>query len=80
MELGKQHQQGPQNSFPILARGLEGFNRNKSCLARTRTDIYVVLVMHIHKQAALVESGAGGGVSKCSPPTDFKLPATPRKH
>ena len=26
MELGKQHQQGPQNSFPISARGLEGFN------------------------------------------------------
>ena len=22
----------------------------------------------------------GGGVSKCSPPADFKLPATPRKH
>ena len=26
MELGKQHQQGPQNSYPISARGLEGFN------------------------------------------------------
>ena len=26
MEFGKQHQQGPQNSFPISARGLEGFN------------------------------------------------------
>ena len=26
MELGKQHQRGPQNSFPISARGLEGFN------------------------------------------------------
>ena len=27
MELVKQHQQGPQNSYPISARGLEGFNR-----------------------------------------------------
>ena len=26
MELGKQHQHGPQNSYPISARGLEGFN------------------------------------------------------
>ena len=26
MELGKQHQHGPQNSNPISARGLEGFN------------------------------------------------------
>ena len=26
MELGKQHQQGPQNSYPISAQGLEGFN------------------------------------------------------
>ena len=24
--FGKQHQQGPQNSYPISARGLEGFN------------------------------------------------------
>ena len=39
--------------------------------------------MHIHRQAPLVESGAGGGrvggVSKCSPPADFKLPATAKK-
>ena len=28
MELGKQHQQGPQNSYPISARGLEGFNND----------------------------------------------------
>ena len=25
--FGKQHQQGPQNSYPISARGLEGFNK-----------------------------------------------------
>ena len=29
MELGKQHQHGPQNSYPISARGLEGFNMLK---------------------------------------------------
>ena len=37
--------------------------------------------MYTHKQIQLVDSGGGvgGGVSKCSPPADFKLPATPRK-
>ena len=35
---------------------------NTSCLAHTRTDIYVVLVMRMHRQAPLVESGAGGVV------------------
>ena len=25
-DLGKQHQQRPQNSYPISAQGLEGFN------------------------------------------------------
>ena len=35
MELGKQHQRGPQNSFPISARGLEGFN-NWHVLAHRR--------------------------------------------
>ena len=38
--------------------------------------------MYTHKQVQLVDSGGGGvggGVSKCSPPADFKLPATPRK-
>ena len=39
--------------------------------------------MYTHKQVQLVDSGrgggVGGGVSKCSPPADFKLPATPRK-
>ena len=38
--FGKQHQQGPQNSYPISARGLEGFNtvsvlEAKSCGAET---------------------------------------------
>ena len=28
--FGKQHQQGPQNSYPISARGLEGFNKTDS--------------------------------------------------
>ena len=28
--FGKQHQQGPQNSYPISARGLEGFNTKDS--------------------------------------------------
>ena len=36
--------------------------------------------MYTHKQVQLVDSGVGGGVSNCSPPADFKLPATPRKH
>ena len=27
--FGKQHQQGPQNSYPISARGLEGFNMKR---------------------------------------------------
>ena len=39
--------------------------------------------MCTHKQVQLVDSGGGGrvggGVSKCSPSADFKLPATPRK-
>ena len=38
--------------------------------------------MYTHKQVQLVDSeggGVGGGVSKCSPQADFKLPATPRK-
>ena len=34
--------------------------------------------MYTHKQVH--GRGVGGGVSKCSPPADFKLPATPRKH
>ena len=34
--------------------------------------------MYTHKQVQLVDSR--GGVSKCSPPADFKLPTTPRKH
>ena len=39
--------------------------------------------MYTHKQVQLVDSGrggVGGGVSKCSPPADFKLPVTSRKH
>ena len=38
--------------------------------------------MYTHKQVQLVVrgGGVGGGVSKCSPPADFKLPATPRKN
>ena len=40
--------------------------------------------MKTHKQVQLVDSekggGVGGGVSKCSPPADFKLPATPSKN
>ena len=37
--------------------------------------------MYTHKQVQLVDSeGVGGGVSKCSPPADFKPPATARKH
>ena len=35
MELGKQHQQGPQNSYPISARGLEGFNNWSPSAARS---------------------------------------------
>ena len=39
--------------------------------------------MCTHKQVQLVDSGGGagvgGGVSMCSPPADFKLPAAPRK-
>ena len=36
MELGKQHQQGPQNSYPISARGLEGFNRTYASVQSVR--------------------------------------------
>ena len=35
------------------------------------------LIMYIGR---LWGGGVGGGVSKCSLPADFKLPATPRKH
>ena len=46
---------------------------NTPCLAHTRTDIYVVLVMRMHRQAP--------DSTRCgSRPADFKLPATPRKH
>ena len=47
---------------------------NRSCIAHTRADIYVVLVMRTHGQVQLVESFlffflGGGGGSKCSPPS-----------
>ena len=38
--------------------------------------------IHTNKSnwSTLGGGGVGGGVSKCSPQADFKLPATPRKH
>ena len=36
--FGKQHQQGPQNSYPISARGLEGFNSQERFGLHQQTD------------------------------------------
>ena len=53
---------------------------NRSCLAYTHADIFVVLVMHTHRQVPLVESGGAGGVSKCSPRPALFKPGQPQEN
>ena len=72
MEPGKQHKHGPQNCFPIQARGQEGFNRQRAFVgpeitrAKTKASLRLAVECGCVSAAELISPLCSPGMREAS--------------